>query len=55
MSELTEILKGVANVQYKQSGLPKKALPMFIERIKSLYYSATDKQKAEMREGFKSE
>ena len=45
MSELTDILKGVASVQFKQSGMPKKALPMFIERIKNLYYSATDKQK----------
>jgi hypothetical protein len=53
MSQLTQILKGIAKYQHSQSGLPKKALPIFEDRIKNLYYHSSDEKKEEMRKGFK--
>jgi len=52
MSSLTKILKGVARFNWEQSGLSKKALPIFERRYKDMYYLATDKQKEEMKRGF---
>ena len=36
MTQLTEILKGIAKLNWEQSGLPKKAKPIFEKKVKTM-------------------
>jgi len=53
LSNLTDILKGIANYQRRKSGITGKgSKALFEKKIKDMYYNSSEEKKKEMKEGF---